>query len=439
MIQYQQDIAFIESLSNIPRQNYLLKSKDRSVFVNRTRKFLALVGSPEKKLKFIHIAGTSGKGTTTKLMEELLSKAGYKSGAFTSPFSTTSIEKISLGGKLLAPKRLHQILEKSIKPALDLYVQKFPGDQISYFECWLTIALIYFQQEKCDWVVLEAGLGGQHDASNVIPKPIVCAITNIGLDHQEILGHSKKEIAQDKAGIIKKGALFISSEKDKKLQKIFANRCQQKKARQIEIKNLADKFSPSLYFSTKGQKNNLNLALNILAALKISVSAAKIQKTIDSFHLICRQEIVQTKPLVVLDGSHNPDKLGNLLEFLPKLKYQKLHLIVGFAWGKSYNAPLKKMLAAADHVYLTRFLISERKSTLLKKMHHFCQKHGPGKNIQLFHDPHWALASALEKAKSRDLILVAGSFFLAGELRKKWQSEEEILQKLELNIRSKRG
>lgn len=112
MTEYQKDILFIESLINIPKKNYLLKIKDRSIFVERLRRFLSLVDSPEKKMKFIHIAGTSGKGTTTKLLENMLSNAGLKAGSFTSPYATTSLEKISINGRLMSPSSFHKILEE---------------------------------------------------------------------------------------------------------------------------------------------------------------------------------------------------------------------------------------------------------------------------------------------------------------------------------------
>ncbi|RJQ34172.1 hypothetical protein C4566_02520 [Candidatus Parcubacteria bacterium] len=429
--QHQQDIAFIEGLSNIPRQNYMLGLKDRSIFVERVRKFLTLLGSPEKKLKFIHVTGTSGKGTTVKVLQALMTDAGYKVGAYVSPFTTTTIEKVSIGDKLIDPKVLHQILEKEIKPALDKYTAQCKEDIVSYFEIWLAIALLYFEKQKCDWVILEAGMGGTHDATNVICETKIAAITNIGLDHTEILGKTKELIAKDKAGIIKKNSIFISSEKNQKLLKIFQDKCRQEKAWYMETKNLVQKYKVNSYFDTKRQKQNLNLALNILELLNIKPQ--NTQKIINNFKLICRQEIIQKNPLIILDGSHNSDKINNLLDFVKKQKYKKLHLVLGFSHNKKYYPPLKKLLAIADKVYLTRFLIAERKSAELRKLHQQSKKIRPNIAIQLYNDPWQALDLAIKSAKKNDLILVTGSFFLAGELRKKWISEEHILETLQLD------
>lgn len=431
--QYQKDINFLESLSNVPKQNYLLGQGDRSVYILRLRKFLSLIGNPEKKLKFIHITGTSGKGTTVKILESLMTDAGLKVGSYTSPFATTSIEKISIDNKLISPPELHRILENKIKPALDKYLLKFTNDPISYFEAWLAIALLYFENKKCDWVILEAGLGGEHDATNVIANPKITAITNVGLDHTDILGDTREKIAKDKAGIIKKNSLFLSTEKKPKLLKIFKNACRKKSAWFIKPNNLIKNYRIKGYFSTKRQLDNLNLALNILEVIK--VAPKNPETVINNFQLICRQEIVQNNPLIILDGAHNKDKLSNLLNFVGQQKYKKLHLIVGFAFNKKNDAPLKKLLKISDRVYLTRFLNAARKSADLRRLYKIGKKTRPRLAINIYNDPHQALTNALKLAKKDDLILVAGSFFLTGELRKKWISEEYILKHLKLDKR----
>jgi dihydrofolate synthase / folylpolyglutamate synthase len=423
---YQTDIDFLESLINQPNKNYLLNINDRKIFIIRLKKFLSLVDNPQDKLKFVHIAGTSGKGSTVTVLQELISSTGLKVGAYTSPYSTTAIEKIKINNKLISGSDLHNILHNIIKPALDKYIIKFPTEPISYFETWLALALIYFVQQKCDWVVLEAGLGGTHDASNVIPAPAVSAITNIGLDHTEILGNTKEQIARDKAGIIKKSSKFLTTEKSKKLVTIFKKICKAKKAKFIDLKNLVANYEIKNYFDTPRQRDNLNLALNILDVLNIKVN--KTQKIINNFKLPCRQEIIQKNPLVILDGAHNPDKIKNLVEFIHKQSYNKLYLILGFAEDKNTKQALQKILPLADNLYLTRFLVPMRKAANLRDL--YTQAKTIKKiNIKIFHDPYQALDIALSKSNKKDLILIAGSFYLAGELRKYWISEESIINK----------
>lgn len=435
--QYRQDINFLEGLANIPKTTYLLGPKDKSIFIKRVKNFLSLVDNPQDDLKFIHITGTSGKGSTVKVLESLIADAGLKAASFTSPFATTSIEKISINNRFISPADFHNILEEKIKPALDKYVLKF-SDNLSYFEIWLVIAFLYFKQKKCDWVILEAGLGGLHDATNVIKSPKITAITNIGLDHTHILGKTKEKIATDKAGIIKKNSIFLTNEKNKKLLKIFETTCRQKKAWFIKNENLVKNYKTNNYFSTPKQAENLNLALNILSLIKIQPK--NTQKIINNFQLICRQETMQKNPQVILDGAHNKDKLKNIINFVKTKKYKKLYLVLAFAENKNYTTSLKKLLAICDGLYITRFIVDVRKSAELKKLYqssrHIARSRLRDKKINthlpisIYNDPHQALAMALKKAKKEDLVLVTGSFFLTGELRKKWISEDYILKNL---------
>ncbi len=424
---YHQDVAWLEGLANIKRKNYLLKANSRKIFILRLQKFLNLLGNPEKKLKFIHVTGTAGKGSTVNLLQNMMIDSGLKVGSYTSPFATTTIEKFRVNHKLISPEILHDILNQQIKPALDKYITLYKTDVPSYFELCTSIALLYGVREKCDWMILEAGLGGMHDATNVIPAPVVSAITNIGLDHTEILGPTKKDIATDKAGIIKFGSYFLTSETDQKLVNIFKKTCERKRAKFVELKNLAQNIKGGQYFSTPKQKTNLNLVLNILALLKIQPKNP--ETVINDFSLICRQEIIQTNPKVILDGAHNVDKLNNLIEFVKSQKYKKLHLIFGAAEDKDYLPALKKLLPQVNFLYLTRFDNPFRKSASLKKLFTQCENLATIKT-KVFHDSKLALAEALKNAKAKDLVVITGSFFLAGGLREHWISEEQITQKL---------
>lgn len=425
---YRQDIKYLESLINMPRREYLLGPTDRSIFLVRLRKFLALLGHPEKGQNFIHLTGTSGKGTVANLLQQLIADCGLKVGTYTSPFVTTSTEKIQINQRLISPTELHRLLQKKIKGALDKYLTLYPDDPPSYFEIFLALALIYFKEQRCDWVILEVGAGGTHDATNVIEKPKVTAITNIGLDHTELLGNTKSKIARDKAGIIKKGCKFFSSEKSPELVKFFRKKCRQEKAEFVALENLADHYTAGPYFSTARQKENLNLALNILNRLKIE--SPRAPQIIKNFRLTCRQEIIQKNPLIILDGAHNEDKIANLIEFVHQQKYQRLHLVVGFAFSKNWSIPLQKLLAISDNIYLTHFLITERKATSLRRLYRVSEKVAAAKPKKIYSDPWQALDSALRTAGKKDLILITGSFFLCGELRKKWISEEYILKNL---------
>jgi len=422
--QYYQDIRWLESLQNMPRSERLLRQGESKIFLQRLEKFLALVGNPHTKSKVIHIAGTAGKGSTTKILHDLIAAAGYKVGAYTSPHSTVAIEKVIVNGQFISPAELHAMLRDIIKPAFDKYLKLY-GEPISYFETWTVIALLYFVQKKCDWVILETGLGGTHDSTNIIPRPIVTAITNIGLDHMEILGNTKEKIARDKAGIIKKGCYFLTSEQSLKLKKIMQTQVRKSGAKYVELKNLTAGLKLRGFFSTGRQQKNLNLALNILETIKIKPVMS--QKLINNFRFICRQEIVSRKPLVVVDGSHNPDKLKSLLKFVESLKYNNLYLIVGFAQDKHFESTLKQLLPLAKQIYLTRSLVVQRKTADLHQLLKFANKY-TSKKTSLYSDPWDALGAVLPQVKKNDLLLITGSFYIAGELRQHWISKDFMLK-----------
>jgi len=165
----------------------------------------------------------------------------------------------------------------------------------------------------------------------------------------------------------------------------------------------------------------------------LKIQPKHTQKVIDNFGLICRQEKIQASPLVILDGSHNKDKLDNIINFVKGQKYNKLHLVLAFAQNKNYKIPLKKLLQITDRLYITRFITSVRKSAELKKLYQNSKKIKSRLPITIYNDPNQALDFALSQAKKGDLVLVTGSFFLTGELRKRWISEEYILKNQKLD------
>lgn len=214
---------FLESLVNIPdpipffghdRLETARRNK-RKIFILRLRFLLNLLGNPDRELKFIHLTGTSGKTSTTFFTAGILQAAGFRVGTFVSPHTISITERIRLNDKLIAPGELAEIVD-TLKPLLSLCAEKSPYGCPSFFEIMLAIAILYFHQQKCDYAVLEAGIGGMFDATNVIRRSAVQIITNVGLDHTDILGKTRQEIARDKAGIIKSGGKFFTAEGDPK-------------------------------------------------------------------------------------------------------------------------------------------------------------------------------------------------------------------------------
>lgn len=414
---YYKAITFLEGLNNLPLQgNYMIDRHHEDVYLKRMRYFLQLLGNPDKKMKFVHITGTSGKGTVTNMTHEILHSAGRKVGSFTSPSVTTSIEKIKVKDKYIAPNEFATIVDY-LKPFIDKSYTEGPYGRPSYFEIFLAVALVYFQRQKCEWVVLEVGLGGRYDATNVIEKPVVTAITNIDYDHTELLGKTLNKIAYDKAGITKEGSAVFTTEQRPTLLKVFDGVCRDKKV----LLNVLPK-------QNNYQEYNKELATAI--AQYIGISDKYITQGTKSARLACRFEIIQNKPMVVLDGAHNRSKIKTTIDNIKRMKFRKLYLIIGIADDKDHISILKQIIPEADHIFFTRFQNKDRKCAhpkeLLAKSKRYFKK---GARSGIYLDPGSSLSKALELAKPNDLILVTGSFFLAGELRKQWHSEDMVLQK----------
>lgn len=412
---YHDAVKFLESLVNIPLdQEYMSHRSDPAVYLQRMKHFLKLLGNPEKGFKFVHVTGTSGKGTVSTMVYEMLCTVGKRAGLFTSPFVTTTIEKIQALGRYIPPADFARIVEK-LKPMIDkMYVSGGYG-RSSYFEIILAIALIYFKEKKCEWVVLEVGCGGRYDATNVISPPAASAITNIDYDHTHILGKTLNKIAWDKAGIIKKGSKFFTSEERPRLIKLFKKICTSVGANFNQIAT-----------NTNYQVLNTNLAKEIGKSIGLKESA--MEKGIANTKLPARFEVMQKKPMAIVDGAHNRSKMRSTTYNLSKLKYQRLYLVFSISDNKDSHSVLMEIIPQADHIIFTRFTSPERKcaspSRLQLEAKQFMKK---GAKSEISLDPNVAMRRALKLAKPNDLVFGTGSFFLAGDLRKHWVSEEQVL------------
>jgi dihydrofolate synthase / folylpolyglutamate synthase len=445
---YQAAAEFLESLVNVPdpipffhksRLNGKRREK-RKFFIKRLRFLLNLLGNPDRGLKFIHLTGTSGKTSTTFFVSGILRAAGFKTGVFVSPHVTSITERIHLNDKLISPSELVEIVEY-LKPYLSKCAAESPYGCPSFFETMLALAIVYFKKQKCDYAVLEAGIGGMFDATNVIKKSVAQIITNVGMDHTDILGKTREEIARDKAGIIKRGGKFFTAERDPKIYQIFQDICQSKKVpfRRINGDYQIIKSDLSgVEFLYEGEKFKTKLvgihqagnAVLAYAAVKkiVGNDNRAMRKGIADIFVPCRLEEVSTLPRIILDGAHNVDKIKTTAEFIRQFKYRKLHLIIGLARNKDAEGILREIIPLADKVYLTRFFHHSRKGQALGKINKIAGRLSKNKTL-VFVDPHEAMRAARKNAGQNDLILVTGSFFLAGELRGEWFSEEYILEK----------
>ena len=414
---YYKAVDFLERLFNLPlKDDYMTGRNHADIYIKRMRYFLNIIGNPDRGLNFIHITGTSGKGTVTNMVHEILFASGKKVGSFTSPHTMTSIERIKVNDKYISPYGFSDIVDY-LKPFIDKAYAESSYGMPSYFEIFLAIALVYFKRRKCEWAVLEAGLGGRYDATNVIEKPIITAITNIDYDHTELLGKTLKKIAFDKAGIIKSSSVFFTTEQRQPLLKIFNEVCNEKRVSMHRL-------------SHQNNHKEYNRKLATAITRQLGISDKYIAKGIENSWLMCRFEVVNIKPIIIFDGAHNRSKIKATIDDLKKMKYQKLYLIIGIADNKDHTSILRQIVPEADYIFFTRFQYKLRKCAHPDELYTKSKKYmKKGAKVKIFLDAERALLQACKKAKQNDLILATGSFYIAGELRRYWFSEKMILER----------
>ncbi|OJI07642.1 hypothetical protein BK004_00970 [bacterium CG10_46_32] len=408
-------------------------------YVERVREFSKHLGNPLRRgVRFIHVAGTAGKGTTTAYLHNILHKAGNRVGSFTSPYATTSIEKIKVNNKLIDPNVFVELVEQ-LKPVINKMEKEYAYGRPSYFEIFFMVALLYFKKMKCNWVVLEVGCGGRFDPGIIFPNAI-SAITNIGLDHTQLLGKTLPKIAKEKAGIIRENSHLFTTEKRLSILKIFKKICKEKNTKIHIIKEgmyASKRCAGDAHFvarmmerSDPSERRNAhprtpaNASLASMVAKHLKISDRIIQDAITDTSLPCRFEIIQKNPLIILDGAHNPDKIKNVVHNLKHLTYGRLYTMFASGTLKDARSMVRQLARVSDIMMVTTVQGKGKTFYSPKELARFVPQ---GVKKTTVANPQAALAAILKKIKPDDCLLITGSFYLAGELRKRWMSEETVL------------
>lgn len=398
--------------------------------LNNTIAICNALGNPEKKLKCVHVAGTNGKGSSSHMLAAILQQAGYKTGLYTSPHLVDFRERIKINGK--------QIPKADVVKFVEEHRTTFEKIEPSFFEWTVGLAFDHFVKEEVDIAVIEVGLGGRLDSTNVI-SPVVSLITNIGMDHMNLLGSTLPAIAAEKAGIIKPRIPVVISQTQLDVIAVFNTKAKELKAPvefadknfkvissrhieqklQVDVLNRKQNQITSYQLDLLGtyQLKNLLGVLNTVEVLKHKgfmieekevVSALKqVQKVTG---LQGRWQTLSIKPLVIADTGHNEDGIKEVLENLKRYQYQKLHIVLGVVNDKDISKILK--LLPKDAVYyfckasIPRALDENELSSLAKKA---------GLLGSNFKNVPEALAKAKKQAKANDLVFVGGSTFTVAD------------------------
>ncbi len=414
---YDDALSFIHTAS-------LLGSK---LGLHNITKLLKKLGSPHDKLKFVHIAGTNGKGTITKTISEILQCEGYKVGMYSSPFIYKFNERIMVDGREISNGDLAHITG-IVKEKCDEMVKE--GDtHPTEFEIVTAIGMVYFAMQECDYVVLEVGLGGRLDATNAINNPLACVITYIDYDHMEYLGNSLSEIAFEKCGIIKDGAPVISyPEQHSEVSEVIENVCIERKSNFIVAKSPeileSGLFGSRFIYDNEEYKTRLigsHMAKNVVTAIEcvsvlkkqgVKISEEAIKSGVSKVLWQGRFEILSREPLFIIDGAHNISGILSLKNtILQNFEGKKLVFIMGMLKDKEYDESLKEVAALADtliccDVPSNRTLPGE----ILAK---YAEKYN--KNVISA----GKVSDAVKKALSIefDAIIAFGSLYMLGDIR----------------------
>lgn len=368
--------------------------------------FCNLLHNPENKFKSIHVAGTNGKGSSSHMLASILQEAGYKVGLYTSPHLRDFRERIKINGKVVS--------KKFVKDFIAEHKTFFEYNRLSFFEMTVGMAFSYFAEEKVDIAVIEVGLGGRLDSTNII-VPEVSLITNIGMDHTQFLGDTLEKIALEKAGIIKRKVPIVISETQSETKIIFELIAHRRKSKIV----FADRESIPEYETDllgEYQKKNINGVVACIHELKnFQVSdddiSKGLNKVVENTGLLGRWQVLQNSPLVVCDTAHNKEGLQLVLKQVEKQSYDQLHIVLGFVKDKDVKSVLALFPKKAKYYFVRPSIPRGMDAFQLQELAKEEQLSG-----QVCNSVEKGLRKALKKAGDGDMIYVGGSTFVVSEV-----------------------
>lgn len=424
-------------MNHIEAINYI---NDKNKFGSRLgldsiSKLLDLLGNPQDKLNIIHVAGTNGKGSTSSYLTFCMLEAGYDVGLFTSPFLERFNERIKINDKDIANEDLGRITAL-VKKAVDKMLAE-GLDHPTTFEIVTAIAFVYFEENNLDYVVLEVGLGGRYDSTNVIKNSLASIITTIGIDHIEQLGDSLGEIAYQKAGIIKDKGLVVSYPQEEEVKKVIEDITREKNGELyfsdesfIDILDENDSGNSFNYkYKDTSIKNirtsmvgeyqiyNSALAITTLLILRdkglIKIKDEEIVKGIFKTRWNGRLEVLKRNPTILIDGAHNVQSVDQLRKALELFDYENLILGLAILGDKDVDHILELLIPMADKVIVTEVDMPRKleAENLKKKVEKY------RKDLYIEKEIGKAVDKSLSLAQDKDLIVFGGSLYLIGEVR----------------------
>lgn len=409
-------MKYSEAIEYLQQQLPMFQRQGKKAFKKDLKNIKALcawLGNPEKRLRCIHIAGTNGKGSTAHILAALLQGNNLRVGVYSSPHYKDFRERIKINGIYIPKSIVKRFVKKWQKEGASLSIQP------SFFELTVAMAFWYFEKEQLDYVVLETGLGGRLDSTNVV-IPILSVITNISFDHTSFLGNTLKRIAKEKAGIIKRGVPVLIGEKQEEIESVF--------------KQIAEKRNSKLYYSSRSRilislklthadpflHKNMQTALSAYklvikgnARLKKSERylIAQLKNFKKTTAYIGRWQKIGAKPDIFVDSAHNEAGLRALFKFVAKLKYDKLYIVFGMVNDKDPSKIYALLPRNAKYFFAKANIPRGKNAKNLSQ-----ELADLGIQGKAYSSVRTALSSAKRTAKQDDLVLVVGSIFVVAEV-----------------------
>lgn len=395
--------------------------------LSRITELLEKLGEPHKDMKFVHIAGTNGKGSCAAMCASILKTAGYKTGLFTSPYIFRFNERMQINGKQIEDEVLAEVVEK-VKPAADAM-----EDHPTEFELMTAAALLWYKQEKCDIVVLEVGLGGRFDATNIIDSPEVAIIMNIGLDHVSVLGDNVEQIAFEKSGIIKPGCDVVLYQQDEAVSEVIRRRCDEEDAKlhvadfgaiKPEFDSLMGqsfKYRDEIYALPLLGSHQLKNAAVVLEAVEVlrargwKLEQSDVEHGVYAVSWPGRFELINDEPEFIVDGGHNPQCAqsvrDNLLHYFPGVHRV---LLVGVLKDKDFESLADILDEAADEYVC----ISPNNPRALPAGELAASLEKYGKKVSVCDSIEDGVETAMDIAAARNgMVCAVGSLYSVGDIR----------------------
>jgi dihydrofolate synthase/folylpolyglutamate synthase len=424
--------------------------------MERTADFLEFIGNPQSKYRSIHIAGTSGKGSVTAMIAQIFHHSRIKSGFHTSPYLQVPNEKLVINDKLIKPSEFIQLVD-GFKFQYEKYSRagrKF--DALKYGEGWVVLTYLWMAMAGVEWAIIETGLGGRYDPTNVLEAEIA-VITNIDYDHVKSLGPSLEEIAWHKAGIIKEGKACVTTETKPEILDVFRKEAEKKNAElfvlnedfsfnmtaedvsgsTIDVKSLHHNYS-NIKINLPGRFQQINAAAAITAVdlarerFEIEITDASAREGMAAVNFNGRIEVIQSNPLVILDGAHNKHKMKGLVDSI-KHSYpdKKKTVVIGALSTKDADGMIKELAPIADSWVATQPHVFGKPVTSAEEFAAVIRSIDAGSDIHVEADVHAAVKHAIDATSEFDMVIVTGSIYMLGEARDYWIPRDSILLQLE--------